>query len=209
MNLEVDKLSFKYLSSKSYIFKDFSFSLQDSHFPVRIEGRNGIGKTTLIKLICGIEKPNSGSINYTPSNIIIGYTPQQPIVIPWLSVYRNIHLVSNNNDVLFKNYINDFQEFPHELSGGQLQILSLIMSLNALDLKNGNAQHLLILDEPLKSLDRDNIQIVQKMINEFILNYSAKLIYISHQGDIVKPNSILTISKNENNEIASEIAINS
>ena len=129
IGINIDSLVFKYDSS--ILFNDFSIK-----FPPKINtsilGNNGIGKSTLIKLISGIEKPYSGIISDDKNNNIhksISYMDQFNQLLPWLKIKNNItigfKLRRENYSYKKLDYltnilgINKFlNNLPKEVSGG-------------------------------------------------------------------------------------------
>lgn len=130
-------------------------------------GPNGCGKSTLIKNIIGLQKPDSGSINlfnnYQPGELRsrskIGYMPQSPSVYEGLSVWENIFFfgkvfkmsskeINQKTDELLE--VLNLQDKRHalasHLSGGMLRRLSLASTL----IHNPS---LLLLDEPTAGVD--------------------------------------------------------
>ena len=107
--LELKHISFDAADSggKKEILKDISFTLEDNTF-VAVTGPNGGGKSTLAKLIAGIEKPSSGQILYngqdiTPLSITerarlgISYAFQQPVRFKGITVIDLIRLAAGRN----------------------------------------------------------------------------------------------------------------
>ena len=126
-------------------------------------GRNGEGKTTLIKCILGFLKPSSGIVSVLSDNPWdfkeetkekVGYVPQSDRVYPWLTVRQIIDYTASfykhwNNQLvnkLLKEWRVDENEKFGLLSEGQAQKVSIILSL-------GHEPDLLIFDEPVASLD--------------------------------------------------------
>ena len=126
-------------------------------------GRNGEGKTTLIKSVLGLLKPSSGSIavlSDDPWNFRdttkekLGYVPQSDRLYPWLTVRQLIdytasfytHWNQGLIDKLVKEWRVNLEDKVGLLSEGQAQKVSIILSL-------GHEPELLIFDEPIASLD--------------------------------------------------------
>lgn len=84
--LELENISFSY-EGESTLIKDISFSLEKNEF-LSIVGSSGCGKSTIIKLIAGIEKADSGKIK----GLSTGYMPQKDLLLPWRTVLENIVL---------------------------------------------------------------------------------------------------------------------
>ena len=130
---------------------------------VGLLGKNGTGKTTLIKCALGLLKPQSGEVQvfgepaWTLSGSAkarIGYVPQTPALYPWMRVGQIIDyqasFYSHWNDVLIdglrKDWNLDLWEKVGPLSVGQQQKLSILLAI-------GHEPDFLVLDEPAAALD--------------------------------------------------------
>ncbi|HBY08927.1 MAG TPA: hypothetical protein DEH22_14540, partial [Chloroflexi bacterium] len=89
--------------SKSYnihkILEDVSFSVNPGE-RVGLIGPNGCGKTTLFRILCGEEAPDSGVVSFTPSNLRLGYLPQGFEPAPGLNVKALIQQVTADPEIL-------------------------------------------------------------------------------------------------------------
>ena len=125
-----------------------------------ITGPSGCGKTTLLRLIAGFEKPDSGTIAGVPERVSVLF--QEDRLLPWHSARRNVEavLAPDNSGAaaewLQKTELGDFLDSsPNSLSGGQRRRVALARALAyAGETPAGEAPGaLLILDEPFKGLD--------------------------------------------------------
>lgn len=149
--------------------KDLSFNYGEkevlSHFNLRvrkgerlcIKAPSGFGKTTLLRLICGLEKPQSGSVEIPPATKI-SVVFQEDRLLPWLSVEKNLLFVMENADeALAKKWAEEClsavelaeeaKSFPAALSGGMARRAALARALAA-------EWDLLLLDEPFSGIDQ-------------------------------------------------------
>ena len=155
--------------SKSFgsmpVLKDISLGIRRGEF-VAIVGFSGTGKTTLINLIAGLLKPDSGTVTLNDLEITEpgpdrGIVFQNYSLLPWLSVYENIHLAVDQvfpnwtpakkrqhveRHIAMVNLMPAREKRPGELSGGMRQRVSVARAL-AMD------PQILLLDEPLSALD--------------------------------------------------------
>ena len=135
--------------------KDVSFQVEPGEF-FCIVGHSGCGKSTILKLIAGLEQPNSGQID-APKEVSMVF--QSGALLPWLSVYENVALglraqhagekkvVEECHKYIGMTGLLEFQaKYPHDLSGGQRQRVGLARAL-AVD------PQVLLLDEPFSALD--------------------------------------------------------
>ena len=126
--------------SKSFekeLFLNFNLELEAGEI-LAITGPSGCGKTTLLRCICGLEKPDSGDIFVNDINIAnkeveergIGMIFQKPVLFPHLSVEGNLRLGDKNGDIessLKEVGLANFElRDVASLSGGEGQRLSLI-----------------------------------------------------------------------------------
>jgi len=146
--------------NKSYngrqIFSDFSIEFKEGQVSC-IMGASGVGKTTLINIVAGIVKPESGSI-LLPEKAKLSYVFQEPRLLPWYSVYENLEFVikdifprAKRRQIIDKYLkLTGLAEFadtrPSELSGGMAQRVSLCRAFIY-------PSDILCMDEPFKGLD--------------------------------------------------------
>jgi ABC-type nitrate/sulfonate/bicarbonate transport system ATPase subunit len=145
-----------------YALKDINALIQKGEF-VSIVGPSGCGKTTLLRLIAGLDRPQSGAITIDGSEITApsyerGYIFQQPTLFPWATVADNVaiglkarHIYEQQKENVNKYIdmigLSGFENtYPHEISGGMAQRVSIIRALI-------NEPKVLLLDEPLGALD--------------------------------------------------------
>lgn len=150
-----------------------------------LKGPSGKGKTTLLRLIAGIEKPDSGQLNYF-KNHTFGYSFQDVRLLPWLTVYENILFGIHNRNVHKQHELAAFlmrklelsdqaQKFPHELSGGQQQRVGLARAL-------ASESNILLLDEPLNGLDNELKSRIIIFLSEWIKAYKPLVIWATHES---------------------------
>lgn len=144
-----------------------SFSIYKGEF-FSLLGQSGCGKTTLLRMLAGLETPDSGNIildgvditNYPSYKRPVNIMFQSYALFPHMTVYQNIAF-GLKQDKLKKTEIDDrvkevinlvqlngyYDRYPHQLSGGQKQRVALARSL-------AKRPKLLLLDEPLTALDK-------------------------------------------------------
>ncbi len=201
--IELKDVSFKYPNRKKFVIKNANLKIKKGKV-IGIFGKTGEGKTTLVDLIVGLLKKNSGiikldgkiidkSINF--SNDSIGYVPQTPFLIDD-TIEKNIifgRKIKNNkkliNDAIkFSQLENLIKTLPNgiktkvgnngaRLSGGQKQ---RIVIARALLMKPS----LLVFDEATSSLDTQTENEIMKEILK--LNKITTILIISHKLEIIK-----------------------
>ena len=142
-----------------------------------IIGPNGGGKTTLVKLILGIEKPTSGAI-YHRADLKIGYMPQRITIDPSmpLTVKRFLEDKRALDIVNGRGLLNlDMST----LSGGEMQRVLLAYALQ-------NEPDVLILDEPAQGLDAEGESQLYKQILTYQKEHKCCVILVSHDLDLAR-----------------------
>jgi sulfonate transport system ATP-binding protein len=156
-------------------------------------GHSGCGKTTLLRLIAGIDTPQSG--NLFMENVPItgpgyerGYVFQQAALFPWKTVEENIALglkarkIFKTHKGLVKEYIDmigltGFEKaYPHEISGGMAQRVAIARALI-------NKPKVLLLDEPLGALDAFTRIDLQNTILKIWKETGTTIALVTHDVD--------------------------
>ncbi|QGT99115.1 ABC transporter [Candidatus Syntrophocurvum alkaliphilum] len=159
-SLTIDNLSVSFANLE--VIDNWNFTISNSERIVLL-GPSGAGKTTFLRVITGLEKPSSGTINITTKKIAMVF--QEPRLIPWRTVKDNLLFVNNNSDpteILKRLQLSEFEDyFPHQLSGGMQQRVNLARAL-MID------PDILILDEAFSSLDwAVKIHIMKDMLSQW------------------------------------------
>ena len=190
MGIVVKDLSFSY--KKLSIIKNFSFEAKKKEI-VLIKGRSGQGKSSLLNVVSGLKKPDSGTITcndvvFNSENIFLepekrnlGYVFQDFALFPHINAESNIKYAMPANDLnLFDkavnalNLNNHLQKMPYELSGGQQQRVAIARALL-------RRPSLLLLDEPFSNLDQDNKTCAQELIMTIINKLEIPCLLVSHE----------------------------
>ena len=155
---------------------------------VAVVGESGCGKTTLLRLLAGLDRPDKGSIRIDgrewkgicPSVRVMF---QEGRLLPWMSIRKNITLglTKPNNDWIDEllqrvGLCDRANDWPSRLSGGQKQRVSLARAL-------ASCPKVLLLDEPLGSLDALTRIEMQNLIEELWLQQPSTQLLITHDID--------------------------
>ncbi|KOX94027.1 ABC transporter ATP-binding protein [Haloarcula rubripromontorii] len=174
--LELDDVSAAYDTTP--ILRDVDLSVEEGEI-VGVMGKNGVGKTTLLKTVMGLLEPSEGTISYDGTDVThasaderaragVGYIPQGRDVFPKLTVEQNIKMgetIRSDSDETLYDQIYDYFPVLEErasqeagtLSGGQQQMLAIGRAL----VSNPD---LLLLDEPSEGIQPSIVdQISQDM----------------------------------------------
>ena len=178
------------------IFKDFKFSL-DQGDSVLLQGENGAGKTTILKIVSGLIAPTQGQFSFNNSTTHQGfkavqkrlqkltiYFHQQPFLFD-TSVEKNLEYAKNSQTVIqpdeqhklidLLGLNNLLQENACTLSIGQKQRVALARSL----IYN---PAILVLDEPFTAMDKDSFSHSVDALKHYQSN-NGTLLLVSHQHD--------------------------
>ena len=175
---------------------DFTLQLQHSCSTpcVGIVGPSGSGKSTLLHLIAGLMSPDQGEIrfrdtvlfdantNVVPQKRCIGYVRQNPLLFPHMSVLQNLHFARNHSkseslrwtllEIIEMFSLHPIQNrMPSSLSGGEKQKVALARALIA-------SPQLLLLDEPMASLDEETAQLFLTYL--ISIKSHIPMLYVSH-----------------------------
>lgn len=185
--------------SKSYTDKllldKVSFGIQEGD-RIGVLGINGTGKSTLLKLIAGLEEPDEGTITMG-RNIEIAYLPQTPVFDTNLSILENViagkkakeayrNIEGETRAMLVKLGIADVEARPDHLSGGQRKRAALVRTLLT-------PADIIVLDEPTNHLDSQ----MAEWLEEYLRKYQGAFVMVTHDRYFLDKvtNRILEIDK--------------
>lgn len=185
--------SFDINDKKINVLNNLNMSIQDGSF-VTIVGKSGCGKTTLLRILCGLEKQSEGSIEFTGnlqennSKRKIGIVFQEPRLMSWLTVEQNMAfpLIKEKDKNLVYDKVNKYLKmlglesfkdaYPHQISGGMAQRVALGRTL-CYD------SEIILMDEPLGALDAFNRRKLQKEFINIFLENKKTIIFVTHDVD--------------------------
>lgn len=183
--IEAINVSFNYAGDKNVI-SNFNFAVKRGE-KIGFIGPNGVGKSTLIKLLVGDLEPTDGKIKYGTALDITYFDQHRTILNPEHTIKQTLcpnggdHVMSSGNLVHVVTYLKNFMFDPKMLdskvsilSGGEANRLLLAKVL----IEPGN---LLILDEPTNDLDMDSIDILLEILSD----YTGTLLIVSHDRDFL------------------------
>ncbi len=168
------------------VLNHFSFSFPDRGLFL-IRGSSGIGKTTLLRIIAGLEKPDEGEITLS-DDARISFVFQEPRLVPHLSVLENVLLVGTYRDekkateILRVLGLEDAKDQkPESLSGGMKLRVGVARSLYY----GGN---IYLWDEPTKELDPENRKIIRESARRLAKDHLV--LAVSHDPEWNEENMI-------------------
>lgn len=166
----------------------------EAHQTLSILGRSGCGKTTLLKMIAGLESSETGSIflegqnitTATPQSRGIVYLYQEPLLFPHLNVWENLafglrlrkvasETIKAQTEKMLENIglSNHAEKMPHQLSGGQRQRVAFGRAIIV-------NPRLLLLDEPFASLDVEIRSNMQQLFKDLTSRFDITSIFVTH-----------------------------
>ena len=194
------EVEFNYDNQIFFKFQDIDLKSNEN---LLIIGNSGVGKTTLMHLLAGLLKSNSGSIKLFDKELSqlsshqldtfrknnIGIVFQRPHFVNSLTVKENLQLaqyIANKNDnnrieSILKN-LNIFDKSnkkTNQLSQGEKQRASIALAIV-------NSPKLILADEPTSSLDDTNCSKVIKLLKKQATDFGAQLIVITHDSRLKK-----------------------
>ncbi len=168
--------------SKAYtdkvLFDNADFSVNSGE-KIGVIGVNGTGKSTLLKIISGIDECDEGQVS-KGTNVVIRYLPQTPDFSDAVSIYDYV-ITANSNEENKWSIEGDAKSFLHRLgfddtslmvntlSGGQRKKVALAAALLS-------SCDILVLDEPTNHLDNDMTEYLEDYLN----NYKGALVMVTH-----------------------------
>lgn len=196
--LKIKNLHFKYKNSKVDNIENFNVDIKKGEI-VGILGESGSGKSTMLRIIAGLEEAYKGSIiidNNTvysekkfvePEKRGIGMVFQDYALFPHMTVAKNIMFGLKNMSKQDKekrmiemlnlvNLIEHKDKYPHELSGGQQQRIAIARAL-------APNPAILLLDEPFSNLDAHLQKKIRTELKEIIQKANITSIFVTHDKE--------------------------
>lgn len=171
-------------------------------------GKNGSGKTTLLRILGALAKPDSGTVIIDGVNIVevnedvlsqvrrnIGFSFQQPLLLPYLSILENVTLPLVNNTkkekaatILKKLGLSErIKHKPNELSEGEKKRVDFCRAI----VKDPK---ILIADEPFANLDTDSASRISELMEEFISKKGVLIISLTKETHLTFIDEIVRLS---------------
>lgn len=199
--------------------RDLSFAVHEGEF-ISLLGPSGCGKSTALRILAGLTGPSAGRIDWTAApadrrhDFDIGFVFQEPTLMPWATVARNVALplrlrdlprddvAARVEDALAAVGLADFAaNYPRQLSGGMKMRVSIARALVT-------RPRLLLLDEPFAALD----EITRFKLNDDLLALRAEagltIVFVTHSVfESVYLSSRILVMAARPGRITAEIAV--
>lgn len=188
--LRFEEVSFRYPGDVKGMMENLSFQVEDEEL-VAIIGASGCGKSTIFRLINGLERPDGGKIlvDEKPIETIKNYSafmPQKDLLFPWRSIEKNVCLPmelakipmeeqrKRASQVLEQVGLSDYApKYPKDLSGGMKQRAAFARTLLS-------GADMLLLDEPFSALDYLTRVDMQEWLLQQWVHYHKTILFITH-----------------------------
>lgn len=179
--LRVENLNKKF--GKKEVLKNVSFDLKPGE-RLHIIGKNGSGKSTIFKIITGILKPNSGTVNIDDGDVI-GALIENPGFLEYEAVLENMKFLAELNHNYDENRVRklmerlsldpDDSQAVSKYSIGMRQKLGIIQAIM-------EEQNIVLLDEPTRGIDKEGIAVFVEILEE--LKRQNRAVIIANHDDI-------------------------
>jgi ABC-type nitrate/sulfonate/bicarbonate transport system ATPase subunit len=206
--LEIDRVTFGY--GRQTVFNNLSVSAGDNGSVLVVVGANGIGKSTLIRLLAGHLRPRAGAITLC-GELVRGPAATRPVVfqdhnlLPWMTVLDNVvyglkcagvsraGCRSRGEALLQRLQLQAVaHSYPATLSGGTQQRIGVARALAV-------APTCLLMDEPFSALDPNNKELLVDDLQTNVREHGIRLVIVTHNVDdaVFLGNQILLLRPRE------------
>ena len=192
-------------NNETYVIRNLNMTINDNEF-VCIIGKSGVGKTTLLKILGGIEKPSTGSVFYTNMELYqcsetkmedyrrkeVGFIFQDYKLLDEMTIQENILIPQILDEVPQKVAETRMREitsifgiseknkfYPYELSGGEKQRAAICRALI-------NNPKVILADEPTGNLDFLNTELILRILLQVKNEMKKTIILVTHDKDVCK-----------------------
>lgn len=187
-----------------HVLRNVNLTVYSGEF-VCLLGQSGVGKTTLLRVLAGLQKPSDGYYRIQDMAPRIALVAQNPTLLPWRTVLANVVSAINQSDlhkegkiqiakeILDKvGLIDKYSLYPKELSGGMQQRVAIARAL-------ASKPDVILMDEPFSALDEN----LRKYLGEFLLKLwkeeNLTIVFNTHSIDeaAVLGTQVLVLRKGE------------
>lgn len=195
MFISIQNVSFSYPNTTSAALEQFSIDVEKGEV-ISILGRSGSGKSTILRLLAGLEKPSAGKLTIQdqvmfdertfvqPEKRGIGMVFQDYALFPHMTVSENIlfglfrlkkaQKKKRLREVLELVELQDYEKrYPHQLSGGQQQRVAIARAI-------APNPHLILLDEPFSNLDAELQIKIREELRGILKRANITSIFVTH-----------------------------
>lgn len=159
----------------SCVLKNVKFDLQPNE-TLAITGPSGVGKTTLLRIVAGLDTDYVGSVS-RPDQLAMVF--QEPTLLPWRTARENICLLAHVSESQAEDALSEVglagksDQFPAQLSLGQQRRLALARAF-------ATKPKLLLMDEPFVSLDPELVEEMLVLTEKLLASRAIATILVTH-----------------------------
>lgn len=196
--IEAENVSFSYQPGGDPVFTGVNLSVRAGEIASLI-GPSGIGKSTLLKLLVGdlVSATGIARVNHE-----FAYLAQETVLLPYLTANENVILSSvlrrrpscfhwDRVKPVFGLSDGDMRKFPHELSGGMRQKVSLLQMLSIPEVL------LYVMDEPYKAIDRSSRIKISDYVWKDLKERRASMLFVTHDVEMAVAQSDVVLVLSE------------
>lgn len=163
------------------VFRNFHLDIAEGAF-VALLGESGIGKTTLLNIVAGLDRDFRGAIRFGTATPRLAYAFQNPRLLPWRTVLQNVALPLPAGEVGRRAAEAMLQEvgladlagaYPERLSLGQQRRVALARAFAI-------APDVLLMDEPFVSLDEAGAARLRDLLRRLLAQRPATVLFVTH-----------------------------
>lgn len=163
------------------VLRELNLSIEPGEF-VTFLGPSGVGKSTLLRIVAGLEQPTHGAVVPTGASSaepISRMMFQEDRLLPWRSVIDNVQLGTRRQEARSRELLREVglagreKDWPAELSGGQRQRVALARALL-------HQPHVLLLDEPFGALDAITRVTMQQLLERVLAEQPRTVLLVTH-----------------------------
>ncbi|WP_075721371.1 ABC-F family ATP-binding cassette domain-containing protein [Roseburia sp. 499] len=176
MNILTAEHLTKAYTAERTLLSDAAFSLQEGE-KVGVIGVNGMGKSTLLKILAGVEEPDAGTV-IMGNHVKMAYLEQTPVFEDTLTIIKaalrgldeqDMVLASEAKSMLYQLGFTDTDQTVKHLSGGQKKRIALVNTVL-------QPVEILILDEPTNHLDNE----MSQWLEDFLVKFKGAVVMVTH-----------------------------
>ena len=177
-----DSLIFNYHFELSLGTNSLAVDLESKASRIALQAPSGTGKTSFLRVLAGLNKKITGP---PPSLLKVGYVPQDPLLIPTMTVRENLLLSPQADPQELESLAHELSiehllaRRPRMLSGGEKQRVSIGRAILS-------QPKLLLMDEPFSALDRELRHSVIEVMKRYLQNKNIHLILVTHEESSVE-----------------------